>query len=462
MYNETPLNTDFYELTMAAGYYQENHDAWASFDLFVRRLPANRNFLVVAGIQQALGYLQNLHFTGAEIDYLRQQPAFRHLDEGFFEYLREFRFSGTVYGMAEGTIAFPNESILQVHAPIIEAQLVETFLISTIQFQSMVATKAARVVQAATVDGKERAVLEFGSRRAHGGEAGALAGRAAFIGGCKATSNTLAGYHFGIPVSGTMAHSWIMSYEDEKAAFKAFYNQFKEQSIFLVDTYDSLQGTRIAAELGAPFKGIRLDSGDLETLSHNCRQILDEHGRSDAQVLVSGDLNEYRIRDLVKAGAPIDGFGVGTQLSTSADAPYLPMVYKLSSYGSGADKRETIKLSSHKKTLPGLKQVYRFYDQAGKMDHDRIHFLGEEADPEGQPLIHTYIHAGELVKAVADAATGRQTFLNQLGLLPETHVTLKQAPAYPVHVSEDLNAVTQALAEKLKAKQAATQQSMEQ
>lgn len=459
MYNETPLNTDFYELTMAAGYFQEHHDAWGSFDLFVRRLPANRNFLVVAGIRQALNYLQELRFTDEEIDYLRKQPAFQHLDAGFFEYLREFKFTGTVYAMEEGTIAFPNESIMQVHAPIIEAQLVETFLIATVQFQSMVASKAARVVQAAQSDGKERAVLEFGSRRSHGGEASALAGRAAYIGGCKATSNTLAGFYYGIPVSGTMAHSWIMSYEDEKAAFEAFYRQFKDQSVFLVDTYDSLQGTRIAAELSKSFKGIRLDSGDLYYLSQETRKILDDYGHMDAQVITSGDLNEYRIQDLVAAGSPIDGFGVGTQLSTSADAPYLPMVYKLSSYGQGADKRQTIKLSSHKKTLPGLKQVYRFYDQHGKMSNDRIQFLSEDADSDGVPLIHTYIQQGQLVKEPMDIHHARSALLRDLAALPDTHKQLKQAPRYSVQVSNEMERITEELEEALLQKQAQTQQS---
>ncbi len=456
MYNETPLNTDFYELTMAAGYFQEQHDAWGSFDLFVRRLPANRNFLVVAGIRQALNYLQEMRFTAEEIDYLREQPAFHYMDSSFFEYLRDFQFSGTVYAMEEGTIAFPNESIMQVHAPIIEAQLVETFLIAMVQFQSMVASKAARVVQAAQSDGKERAVLEFGSRRSHGGEASALAGRAAYIGGCKATSNTLAGFYYGIPVSGTMAHSWIMAYEDEKAAFEAFYRQFKDQSVFLVDTYDSLQGTRIAAEISKSFKGIRLDSGDLYDLSQETRKILDDYGHTDAQVITSGDLNEYRIRDLVAADSPIDGFGVGTQLSTSADAPYLPMVYKLSSYGIGTDKRQTIKLSSHKKTLPGLKQVYRFYDEQGLMSHDRIKFLSEEADSNGVPLVNTYIKQGQSVKKPMGINHAREGLLRELAALPAAQKKLKQAPRYPVQVSKEMERVTNELEESLLKKQAQT------
>lgn len=459
MYNETPLNTDFYELTMAAGYFQEHHDAWGAFDLFVRRLPANRNFLVVAGIQQALDYLKNLKFSGHEIDYLRNQPAFRHIDEGFFEYLRDFRFSGNVYAMEEGTIAFPNESIMQVYAPLIEAQILETFLISTVQFQSMVASKAARVTLAAQGDGKNRAVLEFGSRRAHGGEAGALAGRAAYIGGCKATSNTLAGYQFGIPVSGTMAHSWIMAYEDERAAFEAFYRQFKEQSIFLVDTYDSLKGTHIAAELGRPFKGIRLDSGDLDSLSRQARKILDDYGIEDAEIVASGDLTEYRIQDLVHKEAPIDAFGVGTQLSTSADSPYLPMVYKLSAYDAATETRYKIKLSEHKKTLPGLKQVYRHYDSEGQMSHDSITFLTEEGPVNGQPLISTFIENGKVVKSLPGIETAQKTAMEQLKALPQSHKALKQAEGYPVHTSTEIKRITTNLEEHLKEKQQEAQQS---
>ena len=436
MHNETPLNTDFYELTMAAGYFEKGHTGWASFDLFVRRLPANRNFLVVAGIQQALDYLTNLRFSGREIEYLRQQPALQHISEAFFEYLRGFQFSGNVYAMEEGSIAFPHESIMQVHAPLIEAQLIETFLISTVQFQTMVASKAARVVQAAQADGEERNVLEFGSRRAHGGEAGALAGRAAFVGGCKATSNTLAGYQFGVPVSGTMAHSWIMAFEEEKAAFEAFYQHFKEQSVFLVDTYDAVEGTRLAAALDQPFRGVRLDSGDLDSLSRQARAILDQHGHRQAQVLASGDLNEYRIRELVQAEAPIDAFGVGTQLSTSADAPYLPMVYKLTAYDQGGATRYTIKLSEEKQTLPGLKQVYRHYDQQGFMERDTIAFQTEAA-PEGDtPLIHTYLKSGQLVKAFPELGDVRDNTLAGLARLPAGHKRLKPADPFPVQLSE--------------------------
>ncbi len=455
MITQSPINTDLYELTMAAGYFQENHNQPGSFDLFARKLPPNRNYLIAAGLEQALEYITNLRFSDEEIQYLRSLSTFKYIKDDFFDYLREFRFTGDVYAVEEGEVIFPEESILQVHAPMVEAQILETFLLSTIQHQTMIASKAARVNQAANYDGQQRAVLEFGSRRAHGSEAGILAGRAAYIGGCKGTSNTLSGFKFDIPVSGTMAHSWVMSYEDEKEAFEAFHRNYRDQAIYLVDTYNSLKGTEIATETGEAFKGIRLDSGDLVNLSKEARKILDDKGYSDALIFASGDLDEYKIKETLKAGANLDAFGVGTQLSTAADAPYISMVYKLSEYDQAGEKRYKIKLSNKKQTLPGLKQVYRAYGENGVMDHDLICFLEESGLSNSRPLISQYIQNGDWKKTLPDIQTVREKTLANLKSLPSDLLSLEDQVSYPVYTSSEMQAVTETLAEKLRAKQSA-------
>lgn len=450
----TAINTDLYELTMAAGYFQQHHNQPASFDLFVRKLPDHRNYLVAAGLEQALDYIVNLRFTDEEIQYLRSLDTFRHINDDFFDYLREFRFTGDVYAVAEGTVVFPDESILQVHAPIVEAQIMETYLISTIQHQTMIASKAARVVQASKYGEKERAVLEFGSRRAHGPEAGVMVGRAGFIGGCKGTSNTLAGFRFGIPVSGTMAHSWVMSFESEKEAFQQFHQAFGDQSIYLVDTYNSLEGTINAAEASDEFRGIRLDSGDLVELSKEARKLLDDRGHKNVQIFASGDLDEYRIKEILEKGGQIDAFGVGTQLSTSADAPNLNMVYKLSEYDQAEKTKYKIKLSKKKQTLPGLKQVYRFFDEHGKMKEDLITFIEEDDDQNGHPLVSKYMENGKLVKALPSIQTIQHLAKKERSQLPDDLKSLRNEVTYPVSTSEEMQTLTNELAKKLRRMQA--------
>lgn len=442
------INTDLYELTMAAGYFDQNHNHEASFDLFTRKLPENRNYLVVAGIEQAMDYINNLEFSDKEVDYLRSLPTFRHVNDEFFDYLRSFRFTGDVYAMDEGEIAFPDESILQVHAPIVEAQILETYLLATIQHQTMIASKAARVVHTANSYGQERPILEFGSRRAHGPEAGVLAGRAAYIAGAKGTSNTLAGFQYGMPVSGTMAHAWIMSFEDEMEAFQQFHDTYREQAILLVDTYDTLEGVRKATKLNKPFRGVRLDSGDLIELSKEARKILDDAGYQDAQIFASGDLNEYRIKEVLDAGAPIDAFGVGTQLSTAADAPYLQMVYKLSEYSKNEHPEYRLKLSKNKQTLPGLKQVYRYYDGHGRMDHDEIALM-EEKQNDGTPLVHPYFENGELKRKLPDIQNIRAKTLNGLKTLPPNLHNIEEKAHYPVKTTQQLDEVTEQVTQKI-------------
>jgi nicotinate phosphoribosyltransferase len=362
------LLTDLYELTMAAGYYStgKHHDL-ATFELSVRRLPANRDFIVVAGLQQALEYLADLRFAGDEIAYLRGLPQFAHATPDFFDYLADFRFTGTVFAVPEGTPMFAGEPIMTIKAPIVEAQIPETYLLSTITFQTLIATKAARVVSAA----QGRDVFEFGTRRAHSPEAGVLGARASYIGGCTGTSNTLAGFRFGIPVVGTAAHSWVMSFESELEAFRELQRLLGQGVVQLVDTYDTIEGVHRVISLGEPLFGVRIDSGDFVALSREVRSLLDQAGMQQVKIMLSGDLNEDRIAHILADGAPVDSFGVGTELATSADAPSMGAIYKIVELESGGLTRATAKYSTEKASLPGAKQVFRY------PDHDLIACSGE-------------------------------------------------------------------------------------
>jgi nicotinate phosphoribosyltransferase len=339
------LTTDLYELTMAAAYFENRIQQPAIFDLFVRRLPQHRSYLIAAGLEQVLDYLTRLRFKNDEIDYLREHPSFKKVSKEFFDYLAGFRFTGDVWAIPEGTVAFGMEPLLRVTAPIIEAQVVETFLLSTINFQTMIASKAARVVTAAS----GRGVIEFGTRRAHGTEAGLFAARAAYIGGCTGTSNVEAGHLFGIPTFGTLAHSFVMSFDNEDEAFRAFLKVFPETATVLVDTYDTIAAVkRLARDFGPTIPAVRLDSGDLCDLSKRVREILDE---------------------------------AGTELATSYDAPALSGAYKLAGLEENGRVSMRIKLSHDKATYPGAKQVWRFIDGEGKYARDVI-TLADEAPPD--------------------------------------------------------------------------------
>src|SRR4029077_12678032 len=369
---------------MAAGYFEAGKSAeWGTFELTIRRLPKNREYVVLAGLQQALEYLLNLRFTTEEIDYLRSLPQFARVSAAFFDSLREFRFSGDVWAAPEGTVLFAGEPIMTVRAPLMESQIPETYLLSTLTFQTLIATKASRMAHNAA----GRGVVEFGTRRAHPPEAGVLGARAAYIGGCIGTSNTLAGYRFGIPVMGSCAHSWVMSFESEIEAFRALQKLLGPHTIQLVDTYDPVEGVRRAAELGRPLWGIRLDSGDFLTHSKEARAILDAAGLRDAKIMASGDLDEWRIAELIAAGAPIDAFGVGTELATSGDAPSMGAIYKLVEVNG----RDTAKWSEDKTSLPGAKQLYRFPDRD-------VLALASEPRPQGaEPVLRPVILKGQLV-----------------------------------------------------------------
>ena len=382
------LLTDLYQLTMAAGYVQAGKTKdRATFEMFVRRMPYNRNFFLVAGLEQAVDYILNLRFNKDEIDYLRGLGQFKNAPAEFFETLAGFRFSGDVFAVPEGTPVFAGEPFFTVRAPLIEAQLLETYLLSMIGFQTSIATKAARVAETAASAG----VVEFGSRRAHSPAAGVLGGRAAYIGGCIGTSNVETGFRYGVPVFGTAAHSWVMSFPDELTAFDQLQKLLGEDTVYLIDSYDTLQGARHAASLGKPMWGVRLDSGNLLELARAVRHILDDAGFPEAKIMATGDLNEYRILEMVAAGAPIDAYGVGTELATSADCPALGAVYKLVELEERGVKRYTAKFSADKKTMPGAKQIFRY------KTHDEVACEWECPAGDGEALLRPVILGGELV-----------------------------------------------------------------
>jgi len=424
------LNTDLYQLTMAAGYFASaKTEEIATFELTVRRLPTTRNFLLAAGLEQAVEYLLNLQFQPEELDYLRSLPQFQSAPAAFFEFLSQLRFTGDLFAVPEGTPVFANEPLAIVRAPLIEAQLVETFLLSTFAFQTAIASKAARCV----IGSEGRPIVEFGSRRAHSPAAGILAGRAAYIGGCAGTSNAEAGMRFGIPVFGTAAHSWTMSFPDEEESFRALQRLLGDSTVFLLDTYDTIEAAHLAARLGPPLWGVRLDSGDLVALSREVRRILDNAGLRNAQIFATNDLNEHRVAELVHAGAPIDAFGVGTQLSTSSDAPALSAVYKLVELKRGDTVHYTAKFSGEKSTLPGAKQIYRY------PSCDVVALYSEcNSDFQGEPLLRPVISAGVAVEAPPPIAKLRENAKSAIAALPEELRSLEVAAAYPVEFSPHL------------------------
>jgi nicotinate phosphoribosyltransferase len=430
------LLTDLYELTMAAGYVQTGFEAAATFELFVRTLHLRRSFLVVAGLEQALDFLEHVHFTVQEIDYLRQHPAFRHVGPQFFDYLRDFRFAGEVWAMPEGTLGFPGEPLLRVTGPIAEAQVVETFLLAAINFQTMIASKASRVVTAA----QGLPVIEFGTRRAHGIESGVLAARASYIGGCQGTSNVFAGERFGIPTFGTLAHSWIMAHESEEEAFHKFLSVFPEHAILLADTYDVRTAVERIVAMGRKPRGVRLDSGDLVADSRWVRQRLDEAGWRDVQVFASGDLDEDRIAELLRRGARIDGFGVGTALATSDDAPTLGVIYKLVELNRDGTVHNAAKFSDDKITYPGRKQVFRFHDPQGRFEYDVI-ALEDEEFPGGRPLLECVMRGGKRAAPSPSLEDVRRHCVVGLERLPEPVRRLTAAEAYPVRHSARLESL---------------------
>ena len=400
------LLTDLYELTMMQGYFERQENETVVFDVFFRSNPCGSGYSIAAGLEQVIDYIKDLNFSYDDVDYLRNLKMF---SEDFLHYLSGFHFSGDIYAIPEGTVVFPKEPLLKVVAPIMEAQLVETAILNIINHQSLIATKTARVVFAAAGDG----VMEFGLRRAQGPDAGLYGARAAMIGGCIGTSNVLAGQMFDVPVKGTHAHSWIMSFPDEYTAFKNYADMYPDNCTLLVDTYDTLKSgvpnaIRVFQEFkeaGKPFKkyGIRLDSGDLAYLSKEARKMLDEAGFADASICASNDLDEYLLHDLKMQGAAIDSWGVGTNLITSKDCPSFGGVYKLAAIQSEEDGafEPKIKISENteKITNPGNKTIYRIYDKTtGKVKADLICFVGETFNTDEDMLLFDPIETWKKTK----------------------------------------------------------------
>lgn len=421
---------------MGQTYYREHMFGPATFSLFIRAYPHNRSFFVHAGLEDVLNYLQNFYFTAIEIEYLQKTGLFQ---EDFLSYLKELRFTGNVRSMPEGTVFFKDESILEVTAPIIEAQLVETFIINAIHFQTLIASKAARCRIAAP----DRTLVDFSLRRTHGYDAGLQVARASYVAGFNATSNVLAGQRWGIPITGTMAHSYITAFEEEIDSFRAFSRSFPEHTILVVDTYDTISGIYKAAEVGVEMKktgnilrGIRLDSGDMVALSKEARKILDQHGLNDTKVFASGGLDEHEIARFLGDRAPIDGFGVGTHMGVSEDAPSADIAYKLVEY----DGRPILKLSTGKATLPGQKQVYRHYSDNGYPSHDTLDLHNEEPPAKGYPLLIPVMVDGKSVWH-EPLEQMRNRCIEHVSRLPDSIKKLKDPHLYQVDKSPSLEAL---------------------
>lgn len=432
---------------MAQAYFEHGLTAPASFSLFVRHLPPQRSYLVSAGLQGALEFLRTLRFSAGDIAYLRSTGIF---SDAFLEFLGGVTFTGDVWAMPEGRAVFANEPILEVTAPIIEAQIVETFLINHINLHTMITTKAARCVAAA----RGRSLVDFGFRRTHGIDAGLAAARGSWIAGFQATSNVLAGSLYGIPVSGTMAHSFVTAYESEIYSFRAFAETFPDRSTLLIDTYDTLDGARkavvVAREMearGHRLQAVRLDSGDLLELSRGVRRILDDAGLAYIRILASGGLDEFEIDDLLRAGGPIDAFGVGTKFGVSADAPWLDMAYKMVEF----DGRPVLKLSAGKRSLPGRKQVRRRFDAARQMVSDVI-TLRDDTREEGEPILVQVMRDGSATgDGVNPLSTARERFAAEMKRLPDGLTEMKPSAEYPVTVSEALTELAGEIAARLAA-----------
>ena len=427
------FSTDLYQLTMMAGYFERKMlPVRATFELFVRRLPKNRSFLVCAGLEQVLDYLHALTFTGDEIAWLREQGSFRRVPASFFDYLRTFRFSGDVWAMREGTPFFPMEPVLRVTAPIAEAQLIETAALAIVNFQTTIASKAARIVQAAA----GRPVMEFGARRAHGLEAARFAARAAYLAGGNSTSYVEAGRTFGIPVIGTMAHSWILAAPSEIDAFTSYADLFGANTVLLIDTFDVDAATRMIIDAGLRPHAVRLDSGDLLAVSQSVRAALDRAGLTSTQIVVSGDLDEWKIASLVHNHAPIDAFAVGTSLSTSDDAPALGGVYKLVQLDEQGVVRNVMKRSEGKGTWPGVKQVWRLGEPTPASD---VITIDDESGPQGaRPLLEPVMRGGERVNVPTPLDAIRTDCLRRVNALPDQVRTLNGDGSYPVERSRAL------------------------
>ncbi len=433
------MQTDFYQITMAAAYHAHGMAGQATFSLFAHALPPRRGFMVAAGLEEALDYLESFAFAPEDIDYLAGLGRF---DPGFLRVLADTRFSGQVRALPEGSICFAEEPILEVTAPIMEAQLVETFLINVINLHSTLASKAARCLLAA----QGRSLVDFSLRRTQGIEAGMAAARSSALVGFQGTSNLAAARLHGINPVGTMAHSFVEAFGDELASFRAFARTFPDHTVILVDTYDSVAGlhqaVKVAGELmaqGHRLVGVRLDSGDLVGLSRQARTILDQAGLEQARVVVSGSLDETRIAEMLQKGAQVDLFAVGTKMGSSADAPFLDLAYKLVSY----DNRPTLKLSTGKESWAGAKQVWRRLEQGGRLDHDLLGLSQEEQ--KGQPLLETVMSGGRRLGPAAGWRQAQQRFREHLAQLPPAILRLTEHAPARVEISPALQKLQESI-----------------
>ena len=447
------LLLDLYELTMAQGYWEAKKDAqMASFDLFVRQLPGNRGYLINAGLEDILDYIDNLRFSPQDIIYLKKQNLF---NADFLDYLAQFKFSGDIWAMPEGEFFFANEPIIRVTANIIEAQILESFLLNTINLQVMIATKASRVVLAAA----GRKVFDFALRRTHGQDAALKVARSSFLAGFDGTSNVLAGRIYGIPIVGTMAHSYVMCFKKELDSFLSYAQSFPHKTTLLVDTYNTKRGVETAIKVGLMLEkqgykllGIRLDSGDIATLSKMARGMLNAAGLMEVKIFASGNLDEYKIYELLRRGAKIDNFGVGTKMGVSEDAPFVDAIYKISEIMDGkGDFLPTMKLSQAKTTFPGRKQVYRIRDLKDKFVKDILALEGEKA--EGFPLLREVVRKGKIIYAKPTLNQIRDFTKRNLAGLAEKYKRLIQPAEYPVIISRQLKSLVKDLTSEIKKRQ---------
>jgi len=447
------LLLDLYELTMAQGYWKAKKDRLkATFDLFVRQLPRNRGYLINAGLEDILDYIANLRFSPGDITYLKKQNLF---STDFLDYLAQFKFSGSIWALSEGEIFFANEPIVRVTADIIEAQILESFLLNTINLQTMISTKASRVVLAA----KGRKVFDFALRRTHGQDAALKVARSSYIAGFGGTSNVLAGKIYGIPIVGTMAHSYVMCFKKELESFLSYAQAFPNKTTLLVDTYNTNKGMQSAIKVGMMLKkqgyrlsGVRLDSGDLVFQSKMARKMLDDAGLWKVKIFASGNLDEYKIYELLKRGTSIDNFGVGTKMGVSDDAPFVDVIYKISEVmDQEGNFLPTMKLSQAKTTLPGRKQVFRVYDSKRKFSKDILALEGEKV--KGEPLLREVVRAGKIVYIKPTLNQIRDFARRNLAALGEKYKRLNKPAVYPVLISQQLKSLNRDLTSEIKKRQ---------
>ena len=455
--SEVSLLNDLYEFTVAAAFFERGMNGVASFEVMVRRFPPTRGYMIAAGLERVLEVLEDFHFDALAIQYLESLHLFK---PEFLNHLSQLRFTGSARAIPDGSIFFPGEPVMEVRGPLIEAQLLEPLILNQLGFASLTATKAARCFSVAS----GRRLVEFGLRRGQGADATLIAARSAYLAGFSGTSNVLAGKRYGMPVFGTMSHSFIMAHESEKRAFEDFARTFPKLNTMLVDTYDTPQGVRNVAELAKrlaaddiKIQAVRLDSGDLYQLSRQARAILDQHGLSEVAIFVSGNLDEYRIAELLRAGAPIDAFGVGTSLTVSDDAPSADYTYKLADYVG----RPRLKTSAGKATVPGRKQVFRGIDAGGHFSQDLVGLMDETsasvtrefkpAIAKITPMLQPVFENGRRARAAVMLDQSRDHFMSEFAMLGAKQRSLTSPAAYPVRLTAALNAMT--ISERLRAEQ---------